>query len=117
MSEPPTPSPRKRLLVRPRTWFIIIGALVLVLLLAAPLLRRGEKVQYVGAKVQQGEVRDAVESTGIVNAVVSVQVGSQVSGTVAKLNVDFNSRVRKGDVRSEERRVGKECRSRWSPYH
>ncbi len=98
MSEPPTPSPRKRLLVRPRTWFIIIGALVLVLLLAAPLLRRGEKVQYVGAKVQQGEVRDAVESTGIVNAVVSVQVGSQVSGTVARLNVDFNSRVRKGDV-------------------
>jgi HlyD family secretion protein len=98
MSETPTQSPRKRLLTRPRTWFIVIGALVLVLLLTAPLLRRGEKVQYLGAKVQQGEVRDAVESTGIVNAVVSVQVGSQVSGTVAKLNVDFNSRVRKGDV-------------------
>src|SRR5262249_55009605 len=32
------------------------------------------------------------------NAVITVQVGSQVSGTIAKLNVDFNSRVHKGDV-------------------
>ena len=30
-------------------------------------------------------------------------------------NISFN--VKKGEVRSEERRVGKECRSRWSPYH
>ena len=32
--------------------------------------------------------------------------------------VELAQRIRKGDrVRSEERRVGKECRSRWSPYH
>jgi len=39
-----------------------------------------------------------VEATGTINAVITVQVGSQVSGTIAKLNVDFNSRVHKGDV-------------------
>ncbi|MGH7487838.1 MAG: efflux RND transporter periplasmic adaptor subunit, partial [Thermoanaerobaculia bacterium] len=41
---------------------------------------------------------DAVDATGTVNAVITVQVGSQVSGTIAKLNADFNSRVRKGEV-------------------
>ena len=39
-----------------------------------------------------------VEATGTINAVITVQVGSQVSGTISKLNVDFNSRVHKGDV-------------------
>ncbi|HXN10575.1 MAG TPA: efflux RND transporter periplasmic adaptor subunit, partial [Steroidobacteraceae bacterium] len=39
-----------------------------------------------------------VDATGTINAVTTVQVGSQVSGAIAKLNADFNSRVRKGDV-------------------
>jgi HlyD family secretion protein len=39
-----------------------------------------------------------VDATGTINAVITVQVGSQVSGTIAKLNVDFNSRVHKGDI-------------------
>src|SRR6266576_5241759 len=34
----------------------------------------------------------------MINAVITVQVGSQVSGTISKLYVDFNSRVHKGDV-------------------
>jgi HlyD family secretion protein len=98
MSEIQDLSHGKRLFARRRTWVIVIGAIAVALLLAAPLLKRGEHIQYLAAKVLQGEIRDAVEATGIVNAVVSVQVGSQVSGTIGKLNVDFNSRVRKGDV-------------------
>ena len=43
-------------------------------------------------------IHDVVEATGTINAVITVQVGSQVSGTISKLNVDFNSRVHKGDV-------------------
>jgi HlyD family secretion protein len=81
-----------------RTLFIAGAALLLAALVAAPMLRRGDHVQYLATKVQQGEIRDAVEATGIVNAVVNVQVGSQVSGTIAKLNADFNSHVHKGDV-------------------
>ena len=87
-----------RLFTRRRTWLLAAGAVVLAALVAVPLLRRDNRVQYLGAKVQQGEIKDAVEATGIVNAVVNVQVGSQVSGTISKLNADFNSRVRKGDV-------------------
>src|SRR6266436_2341132 len=45
-----------------------------------------------------GRDRRCREATGSINAVITVPVGSQVSGTIAKLNVDFNSRVHKGDV-------------------
>ena len=83
---------------RRKTLFIAGAALLLALLVAAPMLRRGDHVQYLATRVQQGEIRDAVDATGIVNAVVNVQVGSQVSGTIAKLNADFNSHVHKGDV-------------------
>ena len=48
--------------------------------------------------MERGDIKDSVEATGTINAVITVQVGSQVSGTIAKLNADFNSRVHKGDV-------------------
>jgi HlyD family secretion protein len=86
---------------RPRTWWFAAAAVAMSLLIAAPLLRRGNDVQYLASKVEQGEIRDVVDSTGIVNAVVNVQVGSQVSGTIARLNADFNSRVHKGEVIAE----------------
>lgn len=61
-------------------------------------LNRNGQVQHFTAKVERGEIDDAVEATGTINAVITVQVGSQVSGTIAKLNADFNSRVHKGDI-------------------
>jgi len=54
--------------------------------------------QYRTAKVEQGKILAAVSSTGKVNAVVTVQVGSQVSGTIQQLFANFNSRVKKGQV-------------------
>jgi HlyD family secretion protein len=83
---------------RRRTWLFAAAIVVMALVIAAPLIRRGDHIQYLGAKVEQGPIREVVESTGIVNAVVNVQVGSQVSGTIARLNADFNSRVHKGEV-------------------
>jgi HlyD family secretion protein len=84
-----------------KKWYIAAGALLLAALAAAPLLRHRDNVQYLSAKVLTGEIRDNVDATGTVNAVVNVQVGSQVSGTIAKLNADFNSRVHKGDIIAE----------------
>ena len=40
-----------------------------------------------------------------------------VDKLLARDDVDFDEEMRRHLVRSEERRVGKECRSRWSPYH
>jgi HlyD family secretion protein len=67
-------------------------------LLVAFGLNRNTPAQHFTAKVERGAINDVVEATGTINAVITVQVGSQVSGTIAKLNVDFNSRVHKGDV-------------------
>ncbi|MBI2683640.1 MAG: efflux RND transporter periplasmic adaptor subunit [Acidobacteriales bacterium] len=53
---------------------------------------------YFTATVERGNIRSQVEATGTINAVTTVQVGSQVSGTISQLNVDFNSRVRKDMV-------------------
>jgi HlyD family secretion protein len=86
---------------RPRAWLLAAAVVAMSLLIAAPLLRHGNRVQYLASKVERGEIRDVVDSTGIVNAVVNVQVGSQVSGTIAKLNADFNSRVHKGEMIAE----------------
>jgi HlyD family secretion protein len=79
-------------------WLILAGVAVVAGLFAAFGLTRNTQVQNFTAKVERGEIDDVVEATGTINAVITVQVGSQVSGTIAKLNADFNSRVHKGDV-------------------
>jgi HlyD family secretion protein len=79
-------------------WFIVAGLAVLAGLFVAFGLNRSTQPQHFTAKVDRGDIHDVVEATGTINAVITVQVGSQVSGTIAKLNVDFNSRVHKGDV-------------------
>ena len=57
--------------------------------------------QYFVVRVERGDIRDVVDSTGTINAVTTVLVGSQVSGIIARLSADFNSRVRKGQVIAE----------------
>jgi len=79
-------------------WLILAGLLVAAGLFAFFGLNRSAQAQHFTAKVERGEIQDAVEATGTINAVITVQVGSQVSGTIAKLNVDFNSSVHKGDI-------------------
>src|SRR5882672_977287 len=79
-------------------WLVLAGLLVVIGVVAAFGLNRGTQVQHFTAKVEQGGIDDVVEATGTINAVITVQVGSQVSGTIAKLNVDFNSRVHRGDI-------------------
>ena len=55
-------------------------------------------VQYKTASVDHGPITSIVTATGTVNPVVSVQVGSQVSGKIATLSADFNSVVTQGQV-------------------
>ena len=81
-----------------RHWLIAIGTIVLVSVFAAFEFRGQEKPQYFAAKAERGDIREVVEATGTINAVITVQVGSQDSGTISHLFVDFNSRVKKGQV-------------------
>src|SRR5262245_11560847 len=77
---------------------LILLLLAGVGIFAAFNLRDRGPVQYYTARVANGEIKQVVEATGTINAVITVQVGSQVSGTISHLYVDFNSRVKKGQV-------------------
>jgi len=80
---------------------LVLGALVLVaaVLLAGLLVPRRQKPpRFRTEKVLRGELVSTVSATGTLAAVVTVQVGTQVSGTIKELLVDFNSTVKAGQV-------------------
>jgi HlyD family secretion protein len=79
-------------------WLVLLGIVIVTGVVAAIMLSSGNHPQHFTAKVERGDVRNVVEATGMINAVITVQVGSQVSGVIAKLYVDFNSQVHKGQV-------------------
>jgi HlyD family secretion protein len=78
----------------------VVGLAVLTASVAAfyQSARDGETPQYMTVAATRGDVIDTVEATGTLEAVTTVQVGSQVSGTIKSLHADFNSQVRKGQV-------------------
>jgi HlyD family secretion protein len=81
--------------------FLFVGVLAVVVVLGLAYwgLRDGAKENpYVTAPVQKGDITQVVTATGSLQAVVTVQVGSQVSGTIAKLYADFNSQVKQGQI-------------------
>jgi len=80
---------------------LIVGAVVVVAFLAFGFwsLRDGARESpFVTAAIQKGAVTQVVSATGTLQAVVTVQVGSQVSGTIERLYADFNSKVKQGQV-------------------
>ena len=75
---------------------IIIGLIVFAFVLRQ--CRHSGAANYQTVTVTHGPLTQAVTATGTLNPVVNVQVGSQVSGNIAKLFADFNSQVKAGDV-------------------
>lgn len=59
---------------------------------------QGSDVQYFTVDIERGDIRAVVQATGTINAVTTVDVGSQVSGMIAELQADFNSTVSKGQL-------------------
>lgn len=82
----------------------IVLAVVVVGVVAASvgayynLRKSGKEVQVSSSPISRGSIVDSVGATGALEAVTTVQVGTQVSGTVQELYADFNSIVRKGQV-------------------
>src|SRR5438067_11770627 len=60
--------------------------------------RGGPELQVVTSPITRGDIIDTVGATGTLQAVTTVQVGSQVSGNISWLGADFNSIVKKGQV-------------------
>ncbi|NVN90020.1 MAG: efflux RND transporter periplasmic adaptor subunit [Desulfuromonadales bacterium] len=64
-------------------------------------LRRTSEITYKTVTIERGAIVSTVSATGSLSAVTTVQVGTQVSGTIQKLYVDYNSRVKKGQPIAE----------------
>ena len=79
-------------------WTIIGVLLAAIGLLTAFKYESKNTPQYFTEKVQKGDIQNVVQATGTINAVTTVQVGSQVSGTIQTLAADFNSHVKKNQV-------------------
>ncbi|MBQ8686730.1 MAG: efflux RND transporter periplasmic adaptor subunit [Alphaproteobacteria bacterium] len=81
-----------------KKWWILLVAAVLV---ALRLIFGGASTgapEYITINITRGDLRQVVTATGEIQPVNTVNVGSQVSGTIDNLYVDFNSKVKKGDV-------------------
>ena len=77
----------------------ILAVIVVIFAVAFILFRnRGNAVKYRTEKVTRGDIEAVITATGTVNAVTMVLVGTQVSGTIKNIYVDFNSPVKKGQV-------------------
>jgi HlyD family secretion protein len=80
---------------------IIMGSAVVLVIVVIAILafgRKGSGPEFRTDQVTRGDIQQTVTATGTVNAVTTVQVGTQVSGTIKTLYVDFNSRVKKGQI-------------------
>lgn len=84
-----------------RRIILIVAVLIVGLAIGGYVFFNGERkapVRYRTATVERGAVVSVVTATGSINPVVSVQVGTQVSGMIKSLHADFNSVVKAGDI-------------------
>ena len=94
-----SPANRRRSKITPPR-LIIAGGVVLALAVGAWLLLKPKTdvTPYRMAEVTRGDVTSSVSASGTLQALVTVDVGSQISGQIKDINVDFNDKVKKGQV-------------------
>src|SRR5213083_2618511 len=88
----------KKLLTR-KTALIAFGLVMLAGILAFSMRsQKSSSAEFFTSRVDAGALRNVVNATGVVQTVVTVQVGSQVSGQVEELYADYNSVVKRGQL-------------------
>ncbi|MGH9414727.1 MAG: efflux RND transporter periplasmic adaptor subunit [Terriglobales bacterium] len=79
--------------------FQVTAAVVVVIIVAIVLFaNRSSAPSYFTAAVKKGNITSVVQATGLVNPINTVSIGAQVSGRITKINVDFNSKVKQGEL-------------------
>jgi HlyD family secretion protein len=81
-----------------KKWLVLAAVVLAVVVLASFVFSRKGETQYFKDTVKRATIQQVVDATGTINAVTTVQVGSQVSGTISELHADFNSTVKKNQV-------------------
>lgn len=87
---------------RQRRWsrWLLAGGVAAGLIVTTLIWRQASenRIRYETVVIEQGSIQSVVTATGTLNAVVDVQVGSQVSGNIKALYADFNTKVKKGQL-------------------
>jgi len=88
---------------RGKRYLVTIAIVILFILIGGSLFywligQEGSNQKFRTVKVERGEITSTVTATGTINPVITVLVGSQISGTIKALYADFNSRVKEGEV-------------------
>ncbi|MBR1617402.1 efflux RND transporter periplasmic adaptor subunit [bacterium] len=84
-----------------KIYIIIFTALIIVFGLIYFLFFNKETIKYTTKEIKKETITQYVEASGTLKPVNTIEVGTQVSGTVAKIYVDYNSVVKKGDLLAE----------------
>lgn len=92
--------------MKTRKRILTAGSIVLVVLLGIAIIthscrKRENKINIQTVKATRGTVINTVTATGTIQAIKTVNVGTQVSGVIDKIYVDFNSHVKKGQILAE----------------
>lgn len=80
-----------------KKWLIIIIVIILGIGCFS-FVNKGNKVKYISTPVEKRTITQIVEATGTIEPVNTVEIGSQVSGLISEIYVDFNSRVEEGEL-------------------
>ena len=84
--------------MKKRTIIIIFAAVLIITLLFIKMAASKNKVSYKSVPIKKRTIIESVEASGIVNPVQTVDIGTQVSGTIKEIYVDYNSQVKKGQL-------------------
>jgi HlyD family secretion protein len=85
---------------RPRWWFVVAAVAVIVAIVVSVIAvrSRAAAVTYTTVPVQTGSLSQTVTASGTLNPQNTINVGTQISGTISEIDADFNAHVRKGQV-------------------
>ncbi len=85
---------------RKRTWIIvsIVAAIACIVFYGATMRHADRATSFTFTKIERGDIENTISSTGALNAKGTVEVGTQVSGTINKVYVDYNDHVRKNQI-------------------
>ncbi|MGB2579777.1 HlyD family secretion protein [Elusimicrobium simillimum] len=78
---------------------LVLAPVVIIILII--IFSGGEKMYYETAAITKGSIKEVVEASGTINPVAQTEVGTQVSGTIYKMYVDYNTPVKMGQLLAE----------------
>ncbi len=89
----------RQIKIKKRYLLIALAALLIIFVMAVSF--KNNKIQYVTQDIEKGTITQYVEASGTIKPINTIEVGTQVSGTVSKIYVDYNSVVKKGQLLAE----------------